>query len=70
MSTATVDLTVERRNRGLSKARMAKWIGIGYATWWAAEQGLQISEASQKLIADKLGYTVVEAFPEETEAAA
>lgn len=65
----TVDLTAERRNRGKSKAAMAKWIGIGYATWWAAERGDRISDASQKAIADKLGYTVVEAFPEDTEAA-
>ncbi|HET7588575.1 MAG TPA: helix-turn-helix transcriptional regulator [Solirubrobacterales bacterium] len=59
-----VDLTAERRNRGMSKAAMAKWIGIGYATWWAAEQGESISPASQKAIADKLGLTVTQAFPE------
>jgi DNA-binding XRE family transcriptional regulator len=65
-----VDLTAERRNRGMSKAAMAKWIGIGYATWWAAEKGDSISEASQKAIADKLGRTVTDAFPEEEAAAA
>jgi hypothetical protein len=65
-----IDLTTERRNRGKSKLAMAKWIGIGYATWCRAEEGESISEASQKTIADKLGYTVVEAFPEEAEAAA
>lgn len=68
--TEAIDLTAERRNRGLSKAAMARWIGIGYATWWAAEQGKPISEASQKAIADKLGKTVVEAFPEDEVAAA
>lgn len=59
-----IDLTSERRNRGMSKSAMAKWIGIGYATWWAAEDGASISPASQKAIADKLGFTVTEAFPE------
>lgn len=67
---AGVNLTAERRNRGLSKAGMAQWVGIGYGTWHAAENGDPISAASQKAIADKLGYTVVEAFPEDTEAAA
>jgi transcriptional regulator with XRE-family HTH domain len=66
----SVDLTKERRNRGLSKAAMAEWVGIGYGTWHAAESGESISAASEKKIADKLGYTVVEAFPEDTEAAA
>lgn len=65
MSRAAIDLTAERRNRGKSKAAMADWIGIGYATWWAAEKGESISPASQKKIADKLGLTVVELFPEE-----
>jgi hypothetical protein len=68
--TCALDLTKERRNRGKSKAAMAKWVGIGYASWCRAENDEPISEASQKAIADKLGYTVVEAFPEDTEAAA
>lgn len=49
---------------------MAKWIQIGYATWCRAEDGESISTASQKAIADKLGYKVTEAFPEDAEAAA
>lgn len=65
-----LDLTEERRNRGLSKAAAARWVGIGYATWCRAEKGESISPASQKAIADKLGYSVVEAFPEVTEASA
>lgn len=65
-----IDLTAERRNRGFSKMAMAEWIGIGYGTWYAAEEGDRISAKSQKAIADKLGYSVVEAFPEDTEAAA
>lgn len=69
--TVGLNLTKERRNRGLSKAAMAKWIGIGYGTWVAAEKRESVSAATQKAIADKLGYSVVEAFPEdETEAAA
>jgi hypothetical protein len=71
MSTSLpVDLTAERRNRGLSKAAMARQCGIGYATWCAAEKGERVSEATQKSIADEIGLTVVEAFPEESEAAA
>lgn len=65
-----VDLTKERRNRGFSKAAMAEWVGVGYGTWCAAEKGERISAKSQKKIADKLGLTVVEAFPEETKAVA
>jgi len=65
-----LDLNAERRNLGKSKLAMAKWIGIGYATWCRAEDGEAISEASQKAIADKFGRTVVDVFPEETEAAA
>lgn len=68
--TCALDLTAERRNRGKSKAAMARWVKIGYATWCRAEEGKPISDASQKAIADKLGYTVVEAFPEDEPAAA
>jgi hypothetical protein len=68
--TCALDLTAERRNRGKSKAAMAKWIRIGYATWCRAEDGDPISTASQKAIADKLGLKVTEAFPEDTEVAA
>lgn len=70
MTAVAVDLTKERRNRGFSKAAMAAWIGIGYGTWYAAEDGESISAKSQKKIADKLGYTVVEAFPEPSDAEA
>jgi hypothetical protein len=66
---AGVNLTDERRNRGKSKAAMAKWVGIGHATWCSAEEGKPISPATEKAIADKLGLTVTEAFPEPTEAA-
>lgn len=68
--TKGVDLRSERRNRGLSKAAMAAWVGVGNATWNAAERGERVSAKTQKKIADKLGCTVVEAFPEEIEAAA
>jgi hypothetical protein len=61
---AGLDLTAERRNRGHSKKSMARWIRIGYATWCRAENGEPVSPASQKAIADKLGLTVTEAFPE------
>lgn len=64
-----LDLTAERRNRGKSKAAMAKWCGVGYATWCRAEGGEAISPNSQKAIADKLGKRVTEAFPEEAAAA-
>jgi DNA-binding XRE family transcriptional regulator len=67
--TCALDLTAERRNRGKSKASMAKWVGVGYATWCRAEDGKTVSAASQKAIADKLGLSVTEAFPEEVAAA-
>lgn len=64
-----VNLTRERRNRGKSKAAMARWCGVGYASWCRAEVGEPVSAKTEKKIADKLGLTVTEAFPEIAEAA-
>lgn len=63
-----LDLTDERRNRGLSKRAAAESCGIGYASWCRAENGEALSPGTQKAIADWLGRSVTEAFPEEATA--
>lgn len=66
----TVDLRVERRNRGLSVSSFAREIGIPYYVLRDAEKGAVPRGPNAVALAEYFGKTVVEMWPEPEEQAA
>jgi DNA-binding XRE family transcriptional regulator len=71
MTTPPVNLTKERRNRGLSKAAAARGAGVAASVWGRAEAGEPMSARNAFKIASFLGYQVTDIWPiDDTEPAA
>lgn len=58
-----INLTEQRRNRGLSKAAAAKGAGIANSVWQRAEAGESISARNAFKIASFLGFKVTDIWP-------
>jgi transcriptional regulator with XRE-family HTH domain len=71
MMPPAVNLTKERRNRGLSKAAAARAAGVAPSVWGRAEAGEPMSARNAFKIARFLGYEVTDIWPiDDTETAA